>query len=299
MNNQFPSAFNPHCLALEPEILRWAWNAGLFEEVAELERCRLQRINSFPGFLFPSLPSDKLAPVMKFFLCLFLLDDLLDVELDVDKISYLEKLSCPTDAEFGELTRTERLGKQLSSLHQDIGNRIIDTLDESEWEEAWEVYISGLQWEVKNKSEGKIPSLSEYRISRPYSSGVYLAIQLLRPAQFDESCMTLYLEMDIARFICLSNDLDSLEKEHDLNDFHNEVRLLQLTTEKDVLPWVAEELNSLRLKIFELAAMLSQNSESCGKWVSSLLHLVGGCMAWASGNLRYQNKVNGKSRLIQ
>lgn len=298
MNNQFPSAFNSNCHTLDPEILRWAWNEQLFEEVAELERCRLQRINSFPGFLFPEFSTEKLEPVMKFFLCLFLLDDLLDIDNEFDKISFLEKLATPANAYFDELNRTQRLGKQLIFLQQYIGNKVVAIKNESEWQDAWEVYIRGLQWEVKNKTEGKIPSLSEYKISRPYSSGVYLAIQLLRPAQFDESCFTLYLEMDIARFICLANDLDSLDKENDLNDFHNEVRLLQLISEKDVLPRVMEDLNSLRNKIFELVAMLSLKSESCSSWVSSLLHLVGGCMAWASGNLRYQNNVNGKSRLI-
>lgn len=299
MEKTFPSAYNVHCESLDSTVLKWAWKQGLFESVAELERTRLQQVNKFPGFIFPELPKDKLEPIMKLLLGLFLLDDFLDIQPSYEKVSYLELLVNPSFSNFSQESRIERLAFQIADLQKTIGNSHFEFKDSPAWNEVWETYIQGLLWEQKNKIEKRVPPLDEYQLRRPHSSGVFLAIQLLRPKGFNESCDSLQLEKEIARFICLSNDLDSLVKESVLEDFHNEVVLLQLSTDSDPTLWVLNDLKRLQKRIFRRADLLSKVSPTCSNWVNSLLHLVGGCIAWSSSTLRYKTSVNGKSRLIQ
>lgn len=56
---QFPAALHMQTASLDTKVLRWAWSAGLFETHAELERCRIQKINWFAGYLFPEESEKK------------------------------------------------------------------------------------------------------------------------------------------------------------------------------------------------------------------------------------------------
>ncbi len=297
MDEQFPFSFNPYCTKLDDQVLRWAWNEGLFEAPSELERCRTQQINSFCGFLYPDFDATKLELVMNFFLTLFLLDDLIDEDLGDEQLQFLEKLNSNEQVFYPGNNRLSRLGIQISGLFIQIGMEIISPPTRTDWQLAWQLYTSSILWEVGNKINGKIPDLSEYKTLRPFSSGVNLAILINRSDNFDESCRSVFLEGQIARYICLSNDLDSFEKEKEVQDFHNEVILLQLTTNKDVLPSIRRELRSLKQRILRMAEQLKRDSASCASWVDSLLQLVGGCSKWSRETFRYQGHLNGNSRL--
>lgn len=295
MNEQLPYSFNPYCKGLDGQVLRWAWDEGLFEDPAELERCRTQQINSFSGFLYPEFEEQKLELVMKFFLTLFLLDDLMDIDFSDEKLNFLEKLATEDHVFFPKRDRLSRLGNQVVTLYAQVGREIITPSSQYEWQLIWDLYTSGMHWEFKNKVTGKIPDLGIYRTLRPFTSGVRLAILISRSDSFDDSCRSVVLENRIARFISLSNDLDSYRKEMEVEDYHNEVLLLQLTTEKDVVPKIREELQSLYQRILIITQRLIEDSEACMPWVNSLLNLVAGCVAWSRKTYRYQANINGKS----
>lgn len=294
MSDHFPFSFNPHCEKLDEKILRWAWGKGLFEDPSELERCRTQQINSFCGFLYPDFEEEKLEWVMKFFLTLFLLDDLMDVDLSEEKLQFLEEFNEEDHLTFAVDERLGRLGNQVSELFDTIGEEILPIAHREEWQRAWQLYIGSLHWEVSNKLYDKIPDLGVYKTFRPFTSGVNLAILINRSGFLDESCKCSLLEGLIARYICLSNDLDSFEKEKLLQDYHNEVILLQRTTNQDVIPWVKNDLRTVQRRILQLAEQLKAQSDSCIKWVDSLLHLVGGCVTWSKVTYRYSAHINGK-----
>ena len=298
MEKEFPSSYNPFGDILDREVLLWAWNENLFDNAEELERCRNQKINAFAGFIFPGFPKDKLEKVMKLLLCLFVLDDLLDVVPGRECLLYLDRLIPVKLPEPQGKSRISRVIPLINELIQNIGEAFFNQQAFKAWMDCWQNYVEGLRWEVKNRIEKRVPTLREYQIQRLHSSGVFLAIQLLRTGGIPESCDSLKLELDIARFICLSNDLDSLAKESDLEDFHNEVLLLQKYSQKDPVPWVINSLKALQRRIFFGAAKLEKASPLCKEWVKSLLNLVGGCIAWSSSTVRYQSHINGKTRLV-
>lgn len=290
-NQDFPSALHPKTSFLDLSVLRWGWNAGLFEHHAELERCRIQKINWFAGYLFPLEMPEKLELIMRFFLCLFLLDDLLDNYLGSDSLDYLKSLKSSSPQT--ETIRINALGHALIQTHNSLREIGPSGIWQKEWLEAWENYISGLQWEVENKSKNLIPQLEDYRLYRPLGSGVFLAIHLLRTASHPDTCEADLLENDIARLICLSNDLASSEKEFAIGDFHNELIILKESLGEQVQAWAVQEIRFIEKRIFALGNEVGTKSETCKRWVENLFLLVGGCLAWSEETSRYVAYVNG------
>ncbi len=291
MNKQFPFSFNSHCVGLDSKVLRWAWSEGLFEGHAEIDRCRKQKVNWFAGYMFPAETPERLELIMRFFLCLFLLDDLLDHLSENDSYGFLRGLRLRSVQ--SELPRLQALGSALILTHDSLGNQGPSDQWRKGWMDTWSHYVSGLHWEVKNKSWGQMPSLEDYRFHRPSSSGVFLAIHLLRSATHSKSCEAEFLEHHIARLICLSNDRASFEKEFAIGDFHNELIILQDALGEKVQSWAVQEICQIQKRISALAKEVSLKSEICSLWVEGLLLMVGGCLAWSEETSRYVAYVNG------
>lgn len=290
-NTNFPSALHLQTSNLDIQVLRWAWSRGLFDGHSELDRCRIQKINWFAGYLFPEESTAKLENIMQFFLCLFLLDDLLDHISERDSYRFLRSLLLRSAQ--SEIPRLQALGAAMIQVHESLKNSEPSQNWQQEWMDTWNHYISGLLWEMKNKSWSQMPNLEDYRFHRPSSSGVFLAIHLLRPSIYPNACEAELLEQAIARLICLSNDLASFDKELAIGDFHNELIILQSALGEKVKAWAAMEIRSIQKRIHILASRVSSQSDTCKRWVESLFLLVGGCLVWSEETSRYVSYVNG------
>ncbi|MFC5623626.1 terpene synthase family protein [Algoriphagus winogradskyi] len=291
-SHEFPVAINLHCKAIDVKVLKWAWEAGLFESPAEFERCRIQKINWFAGYLFPEEDAERLELIMKFFLSLFLLDDLLDIGSDRSLIEFLEDLK--TGNSIHSSNRLHSLGYALLLLHKEIEQKYAVSYESEQWYNAWLEYLQALQWEVRIKMEGIKPELEEYRIYRPKSSGVYLAMILNRQGKDMRGCLAEFLEFSMARYIYLSNDLASYEKELAIGDTHNEIIILLESMGDTAISWVKQELRQLRKRILALTKQACISFQGCEEWIRRLLLLAGGCEAWTAETSRYQNYINGK-----
>lgn len=290
----FPSALHLATRELDVEVLRWAWSAGLFESHAELERCRIQKINWFAGYLFPEESEKRMELIMRFFLCLFLLDDLLDHVSEMDGFNFLRRMILMSPK--SESPRLHALGSALLLTHESLGKLGPSEHWKKGWIEAWTHYIAGLLWEMKNKSWSQMPNLEDYRFYRPLSSGAFLAIHLLRPSIYPNACEAELLELAIARLICLSNDLVSFDKESSIGDFHNELIILKSELGDKVQAWASMEIRSVQKRIHVLATGVASQSTTCRSWVDCLFLLVGGCLAWSDETSRYVSYVNGTLR---
>ncbi|WP_425638837.1 terpene synthase family protein [Algoriphagus yeomjeoni] len=290
-NNFFPSALNTATRVLDGKVLRWAWDAGLFESPAELERCRVQKINWFASYLFPEEEAERLEQIMKFFLGLFLLDDLLDIGIDNTMIKFLEGLKVGDSIHPN--SRLQSLGIEIYLLQKSIEEENKNSFAREEWHKAWLEYIDALQWEIQIKIDGRAPLLGEYRVMRPKTSGVHLAMLLIRPEKDIRGCISELLEFSLARYICLSNDLASSKKELAIGDPHNEIIILMESMGDAAVSWVMQEVKQLSKKIVLLAKQVGDDFGTCQEWVGRLLLLAGGCEAWTAETSRYQNSING------
>ena len=228
---------------------------------------------------------------MKFFLCLFLLDDLLDIAIDVAMIEFLEGLKVGSSTHPNN--RLNSLGIELFFLYQLIEDENGDAFARNQWHTAWMEYIEALQWEIRIKIDGIAPVLQDYRIMRPKSSGVYLAMLLIRQGKDLRGCISELLDFSLARYICLSNDLASYKKELKIGDPNNELVILMETMGESALTWAQQELKQLRKRILALARQVCTNFTYCEEWIRRLLLLAGGCEAWTAETSRYQKYING------
>lgn len=292
----FPNAVHLETAKLDQKILNWAWEAGLFASESEWRRYRDQRINWFAGYLFPQEEGDRLEEIMVFFLHLFLLDDLLDKRIDQEVLSFLKNLENFQLPE-GDL-ELYLIGVGLMNFHASYRNLLQDRHHREAWEASWVRYMRSLQWELENKLSKRRPSLNEYRLMRPWASGVFLAIFFLRKDRYPDSCHAELLEYDMARFVCLGNDLASFHKEMEAGDFHNELVLLGVNSQTKVIDWVKRELKSLQKRILVRASQIGESSEMCRIWSEELLLMLGGCLYWTEETSRYTLSNNGNSATI-
>lgn len=286
----FPAALHVNTRVTDESVLSWAetWlvnsdNEKIWEV---LERCRIQHLNWFTCYLFPQMEIEKLDGIAKLFFCLFTLDDLLDLMDSEEAESFMEEMS-NNRLEEGKFILSE-LGLPIDICYAQVLGYFSDIDQKEGFKRIWNLYIAGLQWEMNNKRGKWKLTLENYQQMRPHSSGVYIAIELLRGDIHFYSHDTLELENDIARFICLSNDLISLSKEKAIGDLHNEVLLLSLTHGDEVAEKIVKgELSYLNKKIMKMSKVISQNSIENKIWVDSLLLLLGGCLYWSRESARY------------
>ncbi|TDK42053.1 terpene synthase family protein [Algoriphagus formosus] len=297
MDKMFPYDCNPHTLDLEVKVLRWAWDSNLFESAEELERCRIQKVNRFAGYLYPKESKDRLEPIMKLFLCLFLLDDILDIQVNSKMKSVLKAIKNHRMSLGNQ--RIDSLINESIRIHQQLMEDMDTDFLQKKWDEYWYQYISGLEWELSNRLEKRIPNFVEYKLQRPHSSGVFLAIHLLRNEHSPQDCQAEILELEIARLICFSNDMASYYKELSVGDFHNELILIFGKNNDLALTWALKEREKIIEKIFKLSSFFRSYSSACNHWVDHLHLMVGGCLFWGEESLRYKCFINGKPNQLK
>ncbi|SFU19073.1 hypothetical protein SAMN04489724_0091 [Algoriphagus locisalis] len=286
----FHTALQINTKDTDDSVLTWAetWlvnDAGEIDEEV-LERFRSQRLNWFACYLFPMMETNKLDSIAKLFFCMFLLDDLLDLMEGEEAESLLEEMT-QSELKQGKHLLSQ-LGLPIDVCYEKVLGYFSSDNQKARFNHVWDLYVAGLQWEINNKNGIWKLTLENYQEMRPHSSGVFIAIELLREDRGYYLFDTNELENDIARFICLSNDLISASKEYQIADRHNEVLLLsEAFGQEEAVNRVMGELAYLNKKIIKSSQLISSVSKENKSWVDSLLLLLGGCLYWSGETERY------------
>lgn len=300
-----PVAVNLASPLLEPEIYIWMLNSQLIPGKSHLKVVQEQKITWFAGYLFPKMETHKLELITKFFCCLFVLDDLLDEKESKDSSQLLNALisiASGSKIRFSEFKLNFPDKALIEIINQLIHS--ISFFGNESWKSGfyanWKDYLMAQHWEVTNKQKGRTPFISEYKEMRLFSSGVYLALHLLKKDWENQECLINWVEQKVARIICLSNDLKSVEKERKDQDFHNELLLLQMQTgcsNSMVYTYANTQIEGLFDQLFSLLELLAKRERYPKAWVNELLLLLGGCMYWSNEDTaRYGESLNGLSK---
>lgn len=290
---QFQVAVNLYTKELDEEILKWAYSKKIIPSLKGIQRFKREKVNYFAGYLFPQASSSNLEWIMKVFLWLFVFEE-------------LQEKSHPREFRVLLWVLMKKKRTQNPFLLEymfDVWKELMETSPgksniswQSEWESTWLAFLQGIEWETRNQNAKIIPSLSDYHYYRPHLSGVYLALHYLKlDLRPDESCISELLEFKIARWICLSNDLLSAEKEKKDGDYHNELLILSESVPYGLaLNYLDLELKKLYRQIESMKSTVSQQSAACKKWIESLNLLMGGCVFWSNEiTIRYESHING------
>ncbi|MBN3581962.1 hypothetical protein JYB64_06145 [Algoriphagus aestuarii] len=301
-----PVAISLQVIPLERKTLDWLIHSNVLMDQNLLLQIEQQKFSWFAAYLFPEMDFLRLEKVMRFFDCLFLLDDLLDRNKanvfmealenlkDLKSLGYEVYIESNTQEKITSLfDHLGRLARHISSFGNEIWKR--------DFQEIWKDYLDAQIWEINNKFKKELPMLSEYQEKRLFSSGVFLALHLLKIDWPDQNCAVYWLERKAARIICLSNDIKSADKEKRAGDFHNELLLLQAQTgcsEPAVRDFTEKQVQGLFGQLFELMDLCEKQEEGLPKnWIEELLLLIGGCMYWSEEDtVRYAGSINGMEK---
>lgn len=296
-NSHLPVAVNRHTRELDLKVLRWSYSRNIISTHEELTQIQHQKINYFAGYLFPQSSGPGLEWIMKCFLWLFVLDDLQEKVSERDFQLLIQALSSAS------IEDNPLLDNPMVLTWQELRSELSERFDSdwlSQWDQHWQNFLSGQLWEKRNKTAEVLPDLFDYQQNRLYISGVYLSFQLLRgeyiPLKRSQSEL---LEYKIARWICLSNDLISADKEIKSKDCHNELIIIALLSAGN-LPgakkYLEGERDRLKEEIEELSQEFSNLAPDCRAWLEAMNLLMGGCAFWSNEvTLRYGTYLNGIS----
>lgn len=288
----FPVALSIHLIQLEKKTLKWLENVHLLKKKNDIAEIREQKIIRFAAYLFPEMEINRLEIVMRFFCCLFLLDDRLD---HITPEEGLDWINCLCDE------KTERRFNPLIFEILKLNREMLRLSDKKKWRkgwiENWDFHLEGLLWELDNRCKRSTPDLRDYQIQRPFASGVFLALHLLRMEFFENSLIVQKLEWDVSRLIVLSNDLSSSEKEKSMGDFQNELLLLEVFIgSSQAKNRVENEIIRLHSQIIQVAERIRLEYPKMEKWLESIMLLLGGCHYWSEITARYFAKINGEMK---
>jgi hypothetical protein len=292
----FPSALSLFTIQLDIETTGWiklqlpSWDEKVFLKISS------HRINWFSTYLYPQYSKGNLRWCMRFFICLFLLDDKLDQLTTrmgakwLNSIKYNQiPISFPLELqEFNQL---------ISSLCDHYPFKASSKWS-MEWRIHWQFYLEGLEWEISNKLKKVVPKWENYWPNRIKSSGVMLALHLLKFERDLFSCEIELLENKAGKLICMSNDIISFPKESKIGDFHNGIALCQhylKLNEAEAIQYHKQELLKLEKEIRAISSSKEGCTHELKNWLSQYLLLIGGCIYWSEQDtLRYHTAINGQ-----
>lgn len=293
-NEYLPIALNTYTKDLDKKVLRWAFSRKIIQ-YKDLKEIQDHKINYFAGYLFPQISKQRLEWIMKCFLWLFLVDDL------QEKVSEDEFRLFIGSLNYSGKSKSDFTGNSMVVAWKELQTEMSGTYSASwisQWKSYWGSFLDGQLWEKANKSAEIIPDLIEYRAYRPYLSGVFFSFHLLK-GEFNPvpKCESEVLEYKIARWICLGNDLVSITKELQSNDYHNEVIIMALLSAgnlPEAKKFLENEQQKLKREIDKLSLEISNQVPECHEWLEGLNLLMGGCAFWSNEvTLRYGTYLNG------
>lgn len=295
-NQALQVAVNLSTKVLDKVVLKWAFSKKILPSYEELEKFKKDKINYFAGYLFPELPHEDLEWIMKMFLWLFALDDIMDIKSRSEIRSFIWALR--TKSQLNYLPPYSYLYKSYQELVNHLPGK--DNVDwQVSWYRHWSSFLNGVEWELDNKYYEKVPDLHQYRYYRPHLSGVFLALHYLKlNLEIVPSCISELLENKIARWICLCNDFISADKEEKAGDFHNELFLLsRIISKREAKRMIEREISLLQRHIQHLEQEILKEYPEYKDWISGLNLLMGGCAFWSNEvTLRYGTYLNGVSQ---
>ncbi|GAB2620681.1 terpene synthase family protein [Belliella aquatica] len=301
----FESMINPLSDELDELTTSWAVHFGLLKTRKQVNAVKQMKINAFASCLYPNAQKQLLLPVTKFYLILFLLDDLTDNlkhadqnEIEAIYLDYINilneeesKIKIPFSEAFNSFTSEWR--------------EVVTKEDYQEFTKSFKEYIEFQQWELESNNSKEIPPIQEYCFKRPYSSGAYLAIYFMKilikfPLQDKEieGCQLHYLESKATSLICLANDIGSFYKEMNEGSIHNFLIILMEEHKFSVdesMEIAKQKHNRLLFQFIQLCSLTKdKNNPILSKYIQALKYMIAGSHYWStSETIRYHNNLNG------
>jgi 5-epi-alpha-selinene synthase len=223
----FPEAINPYAAVVDRQVIDWVrrWSTPDAPSYNDLPALHLGRL---AARTHPTASYEALQLVADWCAWLFLHDDFCDesqFSRQPDRLAaWHEQLLTIMD---DTPARTPETG--LIAGFTDLWRRTTSTAPQS-WTARFRAsvgsFFAASTWEATNRRQGQAPDVSTYMLQRPFTSGMYMYIDLI-DAVYDFALPPVilahlqHLREHTARAACWVNDIVSCPKELARGDQHN------------------------------------------------------------------------------
>lgn len=235
-------AINPHVQAARQHVLAWVQQSGLVQRETARQRFIRADFGGFAALTYPYVGVDDLALVSDWFAWLFLVDDQLD---DGSLGIQPEKAKKVTEDLLAVMESTGTFGtafveaspSAMVASFADLCRRTYPQT-QSAWRQRFRSHFASCfaaaYWEAQNRIQGVIPGVDTYIEKRRDTGAIYICLDLIDvvtridlPVQIYNHPAFQTLIDTASNVICWSNDIYSLKKEMEHDEYHNLVLILQ------------------------------------------------------------------------
>lgn len=301
----FVSDINPHTDTALQHTNEWVTKFELYSEKV-FGKYLEDNTSYLTGRFYPGADREQLCIANDLFALLFIVDDLLDNQLEKAKLIQKEEALLRFIDEVAAITNDNKSYQGdfpvLNAL-SDIWLRL-ERISTTAWRDFFAKSLKNLfaaaVWEFHNAGNGKIPDVDQYLRLRQYLGAARVATDLIEPTEqiflpthvLEHPSIQSLIELS-CNAICISNDLFSLSKEQAHGDAHNLVTVLQQAkgiTQEETIVQAAEIHDEQVRKFISLSGQLPAFDKATDAEVQRYIHVLrmqmAGNIAWSSSETK-------------
>lgn len=298
----FEEAINPHATQTQQATTAWARRFGLLPSMQAALRFDRFRFATLMARAYPHAPLPTLQIIADFNSWAFLIDDYNERQLGCDPLMqtrFHNRLLAILDGG----TTTDYEAPFFRAL-ADLSVRLRAVRDAG-WMARFRYCVDDTlrasRWEALNRVAFRVPTERQYKLMRPYTSGVYCYLPLIELAEDMTLPDAVYYHPTIQRIaraanhvICWSNDIISFAREHANNDVHNLVIVIQHQRRASLhqaISLVAEHHDAAVQTFLRLRAQIPRFGRTLDghveRYVRGLMYWMRANMDWSAETMRY------------
>jgi 5-epi-alpha-selinene synthase len=298
----FEEAINPNVAQAQYATTVWAQRFGLVPSTQAASRFERFRFATLMARAYPNAPLPALQVIADFNSWAFLIDDYNERQLGCDP-AMLTRFHSRLMTVLDGGTTADHEAPFFRAL-SDLSVRLRAVRDDrwmARFRRCVDDTLRASRWEALNRVAFRVPTERQYKLMRPYTSGVYCYLPLIELAEQMTLPDEVYYHPTIQRIaraanhvICWSNDIISFAREHAYNDVHNLVIVIQNQRRASLnhaISVVAEHHDAAVQTFLRLRSQIPRFGRSVDgyvqQYVQGMAYWMRANMDWSAETMRY------------
>jgi terpene synthase-like protein len=311
-----PSPVSPWAADADAYVRNWASEFGIVRSESARSRFQETGPGELAGRVYATVTRrERLEVATAWIGWLFLLDDQLDEGMTgKDPALTRERLRPLADMATGSAGPTRRT--PLLAALIDVRDRIMPHMPQG-WRDTFTrnflAYLSGCEWEARNRALGRVPTLDEFPGKRREAGAIFPSLDLLEfvsgtplPDRIRNLPLLAEIRTACADVVCWSDDLLTVEKERTNGDVHNFAIVLESAIgcgQREAIDMVGRCIEARVSRFGEMRRRLlatdadGEPEKALATHITGLWHWMRGHLEWGLRTFRYNDQADPASYL--